>query len=55
MQREGLSAKIHELDDNTFILLLDPQVSPSTQKLISRMLDIGMPVAVFLGPVGEPR
>jgi hypothetical protein len=55
MEREGLSAEVHELDDNTFILQLDPAVSPSTRKLISRMLDIGMPVAVFFGPLGDPR
>jgi hypothetical protein len=55
MQGEGLSARVHELDDNTFILLLDPRMPRPTQKVISRMLNIGMPVAVFLGPLGDPR
>ena len=54
MKRDGLEARLHELDDNTFILLLDDTLSPSTQKTISRMLDLGLPVAVFIGPAGDP-
>jgi hypothetical protein len=54
MKRDGAEARLHELDDNTFILLLDDTLSPPTQKAISRMLDLGFPAAVFIGPAGNP-
>jgi hypothetical protein len=54
MKRDGAASRLHELDDNTFVLLLDNTLSPSTQKTISRMLDLGFPAAVFIGPAGVP-
>jgi hypothetical protein len=46
----GLGDRVAQIDDNLFMLALAPGVPENTQRLISRMLDLSMPMAVFIGP-----
>ncbi len=46
----GLGDLVAQIDDNLFMLALAPRVPVSTQRLISQMLGLGMPMAVFIGP-----
>jgi hypothetical protein len=39
-----------QVDDNLFMLGIVPGVPAPTRKLVTRMLDLGMPMAVFIGP-----
>jgi hypothetical protein len=39
-----------QVDDNLFMLGIVPGVPASTRKLVTRMLDLSMPMAVFIGP-----
>ena len=48
----GLGDLVAQVDDNLFMLALAPRVPVSTQRLITQMLGIGMPMAVFIGPPG---
>ena len=52
LRAAGLGDRIAQIDDNLFMLALAPRVPLSTQKLITRMLDLSMPMAVFIGPPG---
>ena len=54
MKRDGAASRLKDLDENTFVLSIDDTLSPSTRKAISRMLDLGFPAAVFIGPAGVP-
>jgi hypothetical protein len=48
------AARKHELrqqvDANAFMLALDPDLPASTRALVTRMLELGEPMAVFIGP-----
>ncbi len=50
LRRDGHADLVSQVDGNLFMLALAPAVPKATQKLISRMLDLGMPMAVFIGP-----
>jgi hypothetical protein len=52
LRRAGLGDLVAQIDDNLFMLALAPRVPVSTRTLISHMLDLGMPMAVFIGPPG---
>jgi hypothetical protein len=47
--RANLPKLVPEVDDNLFTAVLAPQVDDSTRRLMTRMLDIGLPSAVFIG------
>jgi hypothetical protein len=49
LRRAKLSALVPEVDENLFIVALTPQIADSTRKLMTRMLDLGLPSAVFIG------
>jgi hypothetical protein len=52
LRRAGLGDLVAQIDDNLFMLALATRVPVSTRTLISHMLDLGMPMAVFIGPPG---
>ncbi len=45
---------VPRVDDNLFILALDLDVPESTRRVMARMLTLGLPAAVFIGPPVEP-
>ena len=55
LQRAGLSKLSPRVDDNLFMLGLAPEVPEATRQLIARMLALGLPAAVFIGPPVEPN
>jgi hypothetical protein len=54
LQREGLSNLVPQIENNLFMLALLPRIPAPTRHLMSRMLALALPVAVFVGPVGDP-
>ena len=42
-----------QVDDNLFMLAIVPKVPAGTRAMVSRMLDLSMPMAVFIGPPGK--
>jgi len=52
LRRAGLGELVAQIDDNLFMLALAPRVPERAQTLITRMLDLGLPMAVFIGPPG---
>ena len=52
LRQEGHTELVAQVDQNLFMLGLAPNVLPSTRKKISQMLDLSMPMAVFVGPPG---
>ena len=50
LRREGLGNLVAQIDDNLFMLALAPGVPKVTKQSITQMLDLGMPMAVFVGP-----
>jgi len=46
----GLASLRPQVDSNLFMLGLAPNVPAATRQKISQMLDLGMPMAVFIGP-----
>jgi hypothetical protein len=46
----GLSSLAPQVDSNLFMLGLATNVPPATRHKIAQMLDLGMPMAVFIGP-----
>ncbi len=52
LQQSGLGSLVPQVDNNLFMLGLAPQVPTATRSLISNMLDLSMPMAVFIGPPG---
>jgi hypothetical protein len=46
----GLTSLAPQVDSNLFMLGLAPNVPLATRHKISQMLDLGMPMAVFIGP-----
>jgi hypothetical protein len=53
LQQAGLGALVPQVDNNLFMLALAPNVPRSTQAKITKMLDLSMPMAVFVGPPGK--
>jgi hypothetical protein len=54
LEAAGLGDLVPQVDDNLFMLGIAPNVPEPTRALMSRMLALGMPAAVFIGPQGEP-
>ena len=52
LRAERIGDLVPQVDDNLFMLALAPRVPVSTRTLISHMLDLSMPLAVFIGPPG---
>jgi hypothetical protein len=52
LERAGLRALVPQVDDNLFMLALATNVPLATRSSISAMLDLSMPMAVFVGPPG---
>ncbi len=50
LRREGLGELVAQVDNNLFMLALATRVPETTRTLISHMLDLSMPMAVFVGP-----
>jgi len=48
---EGLDDLVARLDGHLFEVAIDPRVPFDTESKLSEMLDLGVPTAVFLGPV----
>jgi hypothetical protein len=54
LARAGLQDQVKQVDDNLFMLALAPAVPLATRHKISQMLDLSMPLAVFVGPPPSP-
>jgi hypothetical protein len=52
LRSEGLGSLVPQVDNNLFMLALAPRVPVPTRTMISQMLDLSMPMAVFVGPPG---
>jgi hypothetical protein len=52
LRRGGLGNLVPQVDSNLFMLALAPNVPLTTRHSISQMLDLSMPLAVFIGPPG---
>ena len=46
----GISDLVPAVDENLFRLGLDTRVPESTRRRVARMMDLGLPAAVFVGP-----
>jgi hypothetical protein len=53
LRNAGLDRLVPQVDDNLFMLAIVPDVPASTRTMVSQMLDLGMPMAVFIGPPGK--
>jgi len=53
LRSDRLGALVPQVDNNLFMLALAPHVPVTTRTMISQMLDLGMPMAVFVGPPGK--
>ena len=51
LERDGFSDDVTKLvDENLFTVGIDPRVPQATRDRMARMLELGMPTAVFIGP-----
>ena len=51
LERNGFSDDVTKLvDENLFTVGIDPRVPQATRDRMARMLELGMPTAVFIGP-----
>jgi hypothetical protein len=50
LEGDGLTEQAALVDENLFTLGIDPQVPQETRDRMARMLVLGMPTAVFIGP-----
>ena len=50
LRAAGLSQLVPSIDQNLFVTLLDARVPKSARDLLSRVFDLGLPAAVFIGP-----
>lgn len=50
LEQAGLSDLALRVDDNLFIAIFTPETPPRAKILLERMLEIGQPAAVFVGP-----
>ena len=53
LRQSGLASLVPQVDNNLFMLALANNVPIGTRRLISNMLDLSMPLAVFIGPPGN--
>ncbi len=53
LRRAGLDNLVRQVDDNLFMLAIVPKVPASTRTMVTQMLDLSMPMAVFIGPPGK--
>ncbi len=53
LRHDGLGRLVPQVDDNLFMLAIAPTIPKSTRSMISQMLDLSMPMAVFIGPPGK--
>jgi hypothetical protein len=53
LQRADQRKLAAQVDDNLFMLGIVPGVPAPTRKLVTEMLDLSMPMAVFIGPPGK--
>jgi hypothetical protein len=51
--RNGLDKLAKQVDDNLFMLGIVPGVPARTRTMVTQMLDLSMPMAVFIGPPSE--
>ena len=50
LRRAGRSELVPLVDENVFAAAIDTRVPRHTRELVSRLLDLGLPAAVFVGP-----
>jgi hypothetical protein len=50
LRAAGMADLVPQVDNNLFMLALAPAVPVATKHAISQMLDLSMPMAVFIGP-----
>lgn len=50
LRAAGLDDEVHNVDDNLFAVAIDTRVPARVQRLMARMIDLGLPTAVFVGP-----
>jgi hypothetical protein len=53
LRNAGLDELAKQVDDNLFMLAIRPRFSERTRAMVTQMLDLGMPMAVFIGPAGN--
>jgi hypothetical protein len=53
LRRAGLTDLASQVDNNLFMLAIVPKVPASTRTMVTQMLDLSMPMAVFIGPPGK--
>ena len=53
LRSDRLDALVPQVDNNLFMLALAPHVPVTTRTMISQMLELSMPMAVFVGPPGK--
>jgi hypothetical protein len=53
LRQAGRSELVPLVDENVFAAAIDTRVPSHTRELVSRMLDLGLPAAVFVGPPGS--
>jgi hypothetical protein len=53
LEADGLDDLVAQLDDVLFAVALDPRLADGTHAKILRMMELGLPVTVFLGPPGS--
>jgi hypothetical protein len=52
LQAAGLDDLLDDVDANLFAAAIDRRVPTDAQAGMTRMLDLGVPTAVFVGPTG---
>jgi hypothetical protein len=52
LRQAGLDDLVLHVDDNLFAAAIDPRVDRAIQDRMGRMLDLGLPTAVFVAPPG---
>jgi hypothetical protein len=55
LEQSGHREIVPQVDDNLFMLGIAPGVSNHAKGIITKMLAIGLPVALFIGPPGDPQ
>lgn len=53
LRRVGLEERLVDVDENLFAAAIDSRVPPAAQDAMTRMLDLGLPTAVFVGPTSQ--
>jgi hypothetical protein len=49
----GVDDRIVDVDENLFAAAIDTRIPKATQDKMGRMLDLGLPTAVFVGPTSN--